>query len=196
MERDIPPCRYPHDRRGVFMASGGLSQIHRTYSVTPGHRVGCGRRRIGELSLRLLHLSIDSASVRHPARFPAGSLQFRTADFPRYGFKRRLHPESHSASRSLKAPASPPTPPRVGPDLRVSLQGRSPRSEALATTAGTTSRPQVLSSPRVMWSPRSSVRRPDLPGLAPRPDFAVSAYTGSLALPGRSGRAPSPSLLG
>ena len=164
-------------------------------SKKPGYRVGCRRRCIGELSLRLLPLSIDSASVRHPARFPATSLKFRTAGFPGYGFKRLLHPESTSASRGSKAPAYPPPLPRVGSDLRVSLQGRSPRAEALATTASTMSRPPVLSSPRVMLSPRSSVLRPDLPGLAPLPDFTGYAYTGSPALRGRSRRAPSPSLL-
>jgi len=161
----------------------------------PGYRVGCRRRSLDELSLRLLPLSIDSASVRHPARFPATSLKFRTAGFPGCGFKRRLHPESASASRGSKAPAYPPPLPRVGSDLRVSLQGRRPRAEALATTASTMSRPPVLSSPRVMLSPRSSVRRPDQPGLAPLPDFTVYAYTGSPAFRGRSRRAPSPSLL-
>ncbi len=74
----------------------------------PGYQVGDRRRSIGELSLRLLPLSIDSASVRHPARFPATSLKFRTAGLPGYGFKRLLHPESTSARRGSKAPAYPP----------------------------------------------------------------------------------------
>ena len=154
------------------------------YRLSVDYRVGCRRRSIGELSLRLQPLSIDGASVGHPARFPATSLKFRTAVFPGYGFKRLFHPESASASRGLKAPAYPPPLPRGGSDLRVSLQGRGPRAEALATTARTMSHPPVLASPRGLLSPRSSVRRPDLPGLAPPPDFAVYAYTGSPALRG------------
>ena len=139
------------------------------------------------------------------------SLKFRPVGFPEYGFKRLLHPKSASASRGLKAPAYTPRLPRVGSDLRVSLQSRGPRAEALATTVGTMSRPRVLSSPAVIVSPcfgecvgihsyrhlsaRSSVLQPDLPGLAPPPDFAVLAYTGGPALRGCSRRAPSPSLL-
>ena len=138
---------------------------------------------------------MDGASVRHPARFPAGSLKFRTVGLPEYGFKRLLHPESASASRGLKAPAYPPLLRRVGSDLRVSLRGRGPRAETLATTAGTMSRPRGLSSPAVLLSAGSAVLRPDPPGLAPPPDFAVSAYTGGLAFRGRSRPAPSPSLL-
>ena len=114
---------------------------------------------------------------------------------PEYGFKRPLRPESASASRGLKAPAYPRPAPRVGSDLRVSLRGRGPRAEALATTAGTMSRPRVLSSPAVIVSAGSSVLPPDPPGLSPPPDFAVRAYTGGLALRGCSRRAPSPSLL-
>ena len=159
------------------------------------HRVGCRRRSLGGLSLRCRLFRYDGASVRHPARFPATPPKFRTSGFPGYGFKRLLHLESASASRGLKAPAYPPPLPRVGSSLRVSLRGRGPRAEALAATAGTMSRPRVLSSPAVVLSAESSVLRPDLPGLAPPPDFAVHAYTDGRALRGCSRRAPSPSLL-
>ena len=140
-------------------------------------------------------LSIGGASVRHPARFPASSLKFRTVGLPEYGFKRLLRPKSASASRGLKAPAYPRPALRVGFDLRVSLRGRGPRADALATTTGTMSRPRVLSSPAVIVSAGSSVLPPDPPGLGPPPDFTVHAYTGGLAVRGCSRRVPSPSLL-
>jgi len=142
-----------------------------------------------------LFCTFSNAVPRGTSKLRSSELKFSTSGFPGYGFKRRLHPESASASRGSKAPAYPPPLPRVGSDLRVSLQGRSPRAEALATTASTMNRPPVLSSPRVMWSPRSSVLRPDLPGLAPLPDLTGYAYTASPASRGCSRRAPSPSLL-
>jgi hypothetical protein len=93
--------------------------------------------------------------------------------FPAYGFTRRVHPESASASRGLKAPAYPPPVPRAGSALRVSLRGRGPRAAALATTAGALRRPRALSSPAVVRSAGPSGLRPDPPGLRPSPDFAV-----------------------
>ena len=150
-----------------------------------------------ESACRVAHrrrgLGVD---YRPLARFPAGSLKFRTVGLPEYGFNRLLRPKSASASRGLKAPAYPPPSPRVGFDLRVSLRGRGPRAKALAVTAGTMSRPRVLPSPAVIVSAGSSVLPADPPGLGPPPDFAGDADTGGLALRGCSGRAPSPSLLG
>lgn len=49
-------------------------------------------------------LSVDGAARRPPARFPAGSLKFRTVGFPEYGFKRLLHPKSASSGPRLKRP--------------------------------------------------------------------------------------------
>ncbi len=97
---------------------------------------------------------------------------------PQYSFKQPLLPEPASASRGLKAPAFPPPSPQVGFDLRVSLQGRGPQAEALATTAGTMSRPRVLSSPAVIVSVGSSVLPPDPPALSPPPDFTNTRLYG------------------
>ncbi len=55
--------------------------------------------------------------------------------------------------------------------------------------------PRVLSSAGVMLSPASSVLRPDVPGSVPPHDFALCAYTCSLAVRGRSRRGRSPSSL-
>ncbi len=171
------------------LAPAGYRKITGCTSSSP-QAPWCRRR-----SLRWPSLSVDGASVRPPARFPAGPLKFRTVGFPEYGFKRPLHPESASARPGLKGTRLCPPAPQVGSDLRVTLRGRGPRAATLATTAGTMSRPRVLSSPAVMLSAGSSVLPPDPRDSTPPPDFAGYAYTGGLAFRGCSRRASSPSLL-
>ncbi len=61
---------------------GGARSIVDRLSSSP-QVPSCRGRSLGSPSL-----SVDGTSIQPPARFPAGSLKFRTVGFPEYGFER------------------------------------------------------------------------------------------------------------
>ena len=135
---------------------------------------------------------------------PSPPLKFRTAGFPRYGFKASMSDAAFLIGVSVKpAPGIPSHPLSLPPPFAHFCRGLSPGSESRSTRAsvGRCSRGLRLSTPGVLGSGSSyavsfhhSLLRPHPSVPQARCDFAF-AYTQHLRCAGAPRRPAGPSLL-
>ena len=108
--------------------------------------------------------------------FPAPPLKFRTAGFPRYGFKLDFDRDLRRRSVGLRAgPPCPQRPPTyTRPESRTRPEGGVPRRHGtLARPSGSPGHPQGRSSPEALGSPTGYVVPPGHRLLWPHPTLSA-----------------------